>query len=117
VWVASFVGDAVLLPAAVRDGIARTALGDLTLTGADGAEVGTAMLRPEQLKLARPGTADGVTATVVRRDYHGHDSVLALRLDGGAEVAARIAATDVDVSVGDTVTVRVQGPARLYPTG
>jgi hypothetical protein len=30
-------------------------------------------------------------------------------------VAARIAATDVDVRVGDTVTVRVQGPARLYP--
>jgi iron(III) transport system ATP-binding protein len=119
-WVASFVGEAVLLPAAVRGGIAHTALGELPLTDLDGAEGGTAMLRPEQLKLLRPdggGAADdgGVGATVVRRDFHGHDSMVALRLDGGIEVAARIAATDVDVSVGDTVTVRVQGPARLYP--
>jgi iron(III) transport system ATP-binding protein len=120
-WVASFVGEAVLLPAAVRGGIARTPLGDLPLTGADDTTTGTAMLRPEQLKLLRPdaanggGGGDGVSATVVRRDFHGHDSVVALRLNGGIEVAARIAATDVDVSVGDTVTVRVQGPARLYP--
>jgi iron(III) transport system ATP-binding protein len=115
-WVASFVGDAVLLPAAVRGGVADTALGELPLTGADGAEGGTAMLRPEQLKLHRPDMGGGgVSATVVRRDFHGHDSVVALRLDDGIEVTARIAATDVDVSVGDAVTVRVLGPARLYP--
>jgi iron(III) transport system ATP-binding protein len=114
-WVASFVGEAVLLPAAVHDGIARTALGDLPLAGVDGAPAGTAMLRPEQLKLYLNGGGDGVSATVVRRDFHGHDSVIALRLDDGVEVAARIAATDADVRVGDTVTVRVQGPARLYP--
>jgi iron(III) transport system ATP-binding protein len=116
-WVASFVGDAVLLPATVSDGVARTALGELRLVDADGADGGTAMLRPEQLKLLRSGAegGDGMSATVVRRDFHGHDSVVALRLDGGTEVTARIAATDVDVSVGEVVTVRVQGPARLYP--
>jgi iron(III) transport system ATP-binding protein len=113
-WVASFVGEAVLLPAAVADGLARTALGDLQFTGVDGAGTGLAMLRPEQLKL-RSGPGDGISATVVRRDFHGHDSVVALRLAGGVEVAARIAATDVEVTVGDTVTVSVQGPARLYP--
>jgi len=117
-WVASFVGDAVLLPASVRDGMASTALGDIPLIGAAGATTGTAMVRPEQLRLrAGPGSSsgEGVPATVIRRDFHGHDSVVALRLADGVEVAARIAATEIDVSVGDTVIVRVQGAARLYP--
>ncbi len=76
------------------------------------------LLRPEQIALAPSGSAGTVAATVVRRDFYGHDAVLALRLADGTSVAARIFdPTAAPPAVGDEVTLRVHGAARPYPLG
>lgn len=118
-WVASFVGEAVWLPAVLDGGTARTPLGVLPVTPAEGAlPTGPlrVLLRPEQITLAPPGTPDAVPATVVRRDFYGHDAVLTLRLADGTPVAARIfAPTATPPATGDRVALRVHGTARPYP--
>jgi iron(III) transport system ATP-binding protein len=104
-WVAGFVGEAVLLPAVVSGGVARTDLGPMPVTG-----VGSVvLLRPEQLVLG----AMGVSAKVVGRDFHGHDALLTLRLDGGTDVLARVIGAEAP-PVGETVGVTVQGGALAF---
>ncbi|MCJ0873880.1 ABC transporter ATP-binding protein [Streptomyces sp. AP-93] len=120
-WVASFVGDAVWLPAVLDGGRARTPLGALPVVHSEGALPPgplCVLLRPEQITLAPPGAAGAVAATVVRRDFYGHDAVLALRLADGTSMAARIFdPTAAPPAVGDEVTLRVHGTARPYPLG
>ncbi|MBT2509912.1 ABC transporter ATP-binding protein [Streptomyces sp. ISL-98] len=118
-WVAGFVGEAVWLPA-VRDGDrARTPLGTVWVTPADeGVPTGPVrvLLRPEQITLAPPSSPGTVVATVVRRDFYGHDAMLALRLNDGTPVAARIFdPAAVPPAVGDEVGLRVHGTARAFP--
>ncbi|UUU19198.1 ABC transporter ATP-binding protein [Streptomyces sp. DSM 40750] len=120
-WVAGFVGEAVWLPA-VRDGDrAHTPLGTLRLTPVEGGVPAGPMrvlLRPEQITLAPPGAANGVAATVVRRDFYGHDAMLALRLSDGTPVAARVFDPSVrPPAVGDEVGLCVRGIARAFPPG
>ena len=112
-WVASFVGEAVLLPAhAVDAGLARTPLGDLAVVSpAEGAA--TVMLRPEQVEVRPVNGTPGVRAVVVRRDYHGHDSLVTLRLVDGTEVVARLLGTEPGIVVDAEVALRVRGPGRL----
>ncbi|HET8682561.1 MAG TPA: ABC transporter ATP-binding protein [Micromonosporaceae bacterium] len=110
-WVAGFVGEAVWLPAAIDGDRARTPLGSLPVVGAGhGPQV---LLRPEQLDVSTGQGGDGLRATVVRRDFHGHDAVLGLRLADGTEVAARVLGPTVP-AVGATVGISVRGPARAY---
>jgi iron(III) transport system ATP-binding protein len=120
-WVAGFVGEAVWLPAVIDGDLARTSLGAVPLTPADsGVPTGPmrVMLRPEQIALAVRGAPDAVAATVVRRDFYGHDAVLALRLGDGTPVAARIFdPAAVPPAVGDEVGLRVRGTARAFPLG
>jgi len=82
--VAAFVGDAVLLPATVRDGGADSALGPLRLAGrvADGPT--TVLVRPEQIVVDPDGPgADGhVLARVVASTFYGHDATVRLELRG-----------------------------------
>ncbi|HET8657973.1 MAG TPA: ABC transporter ATP-binding protein [Micromonosporaceae bacterium] len=110
-WVAGFVGEAVWLPAAIDGDRARTPLGSLPVVGAGrGPQV---LLRPEQLDVST-GQGGGLPATVVRRDFHGHDAVLGLRLADGTEVAARVLGGPTVPAVGATVGISVRGPARAY---
>lgn len=114
-WVAGFVGEAVLLPAQINGDRARTALGELPVSpGAAG--TATVVVRPEQVEVL-PATADGgVPATVARRDFFGHDSLVALRLDDGVEVSARLFATNGGgLDLGQRVALRVRGPVLAYP--
>ena len=76
--VAAFVGEAVILDADVRSGVAHCVLGDLSGESAgpgDALPDGPArvLLRPEQLRLGAPG-ADAPVARVLRVDFYGHDS-------------------------------------------
>jgi iron(III) transport system ATP-binding protein len=120
-WVASFVGEAVWLPAVMEGDRARTPLGALTVTPVAGGVPTAAMrvlLRPEQIVLAPLGALDAVAATVVRRDFYGHDAMLALRLGDGTPVAARIFdPAAVPPAVGDEVGLRVRGTGRSFPPG
>lgn len=113
-WVAGFVGEAVLLPAVVLDGLARTCLGDVPVADTTPAGPGTILVRPEQVRLGTgPGT---VAATVLRHDFHGHDALVGLRLADGTRVTARVLDGGPTVPVGAEVGVTVEGTARVFPT-
>jgi iron(III) transport system ATP-binding protein len=114
-WVARFVGEAVLLPATVDGDVAETALGRLPLRQpARAGGTATVLLRPEQMHVATNGR--GVSATVVRHDFHGHDALIALRLTDGTEVTARILDSTPTLATGDHVTVTVRGRAHTFGT-
>jgi iron(III) transport system ATP-binding protein len=117
-WVAAFVGEAVLLPATVDGGQARTALGTVPVLGpTDGAATVTVFLRPEQLRLLPAGAPDGVPATVLRRDFHGHDALFLLSLDSGQQVTARMFdPAGTPFAAGDRIAVQVHGQARVLGT-
>lgn len=114
--VASFVGEAVLLPARVAPPEANAvhpcvecALGCIAVQGAGFAGAGLTrclvMLRPEQLELSDAG----VTARVMSTSFFGHDSVVRLRLgaDGlGALVQVRVQGHSLP-QAGELVGVRV----------
>ena len=115
-WVAAFVGDAVLLPAVVSDGKARTPLGPVRLSGRPAAAgTATVLVRPEQIRIV-PNAAGTVPATVLRHDFHGHDALVALLLADGTEVSARILDGGEILPVGAGVGLRVEGAARAWYT-
>jgi iron(III) transport system ATP-binding protein len=105
--VATFVGDAVVLPATVRSGRAATPLGVLAVHGPDG--TGAVMLRPEQIRV-RP---DGAAAVVVQVVFHGHDTTVVLDV-AGHTVRSRTAASG-GFAAGQRVEVGVTGEARFFP--
>ncbi|RIV40856.1 ABC transporter ATP-binding protein [Micromonospora radicis] len=112
-WVAGFVGDAVLLPAVVEQGAARTALGVVPVAGPVTDGPVTVLVRPEQVRFtAGPGA---VTATVLRHDFHGHDALVGLRLADGTRITARILDGAAPLSPGGEVSVQVDGAARAFP--
>jgi iron(III) transport system ATP-binding protein len=114
-WVAGFVGEAVLMPAATEAGLAHTPLGQVPVAGATNSGSVTVFLRPEQLQIMPPGAPDGVAATVLRRDFHGHDALVLLALEDGQRVSARVFGPgEATVAIGERVTVRVHGQARAY---
>jgi iron(III) transport system ATP-binding protein len=128
-WVADFVGEAVWLPAVVTGGHADTPLGVVPVVGTPG---GTRVLvRPEQIDLTEPATANGAVAVVDPADgtdavvapadgaravvapADGARALLGLRLADGTEVAARVLGP-AGQRVGTHVHVRVHGSARSY---
>jgi iron(III) transport system ATP-binding protein len=138
-WVASFVGDAVLVPGTARAGVAETPLGRLTLldevdlgeTGHFSVENGrfsqdqcvngyggvTALIRPEQVLLGPLDNAptNAVRGTVTRRVFHGHDELIVIRLPDGTEALSRALDRTTPVSVGESCAVWVRGPVRAWP--
>ncbi|HEX5541297.1 MAG TPA: ABC transporter ATP-binding protein [Micromonospora sp.] len=122
-WTATFVGDAVLLPATIDGRVAHTALGRVQLASTDDAQTAadaktaTVLLRPEQLRIAPvPAIPNGaMNATVLRHEFHGHDALVALRLADGTRVTARVLDGVEPVSVGSDVVVNVDGVARAWP--
>ncbi|MEU2287465.1 ABC transporter ATP-binding protein [Streptomyces sp. NPDC013178] len=120
-WVADFVGEAVWLPAEMTGGRAHTPLGPVPVVTAEAGRppttAGQVLLRPEQIEVVAPITPTAVTATVVRRDFQGHDALLALRLTDGTAVVARIFdPASVHHVIGCEVGLRVRGAARAFPT-
>lgn len=116
VRVATFVGDAVLLPATVTDGAAQTALGPVPLRGTPGLRKGIALLRPEQLTLA-PRTAGLPSGTVTEVAFYGHDAMVTVRLPGLPDPVQVRVPGPVEVRPGDEAALRVSGEAVLYPEG
>jgi iron(III) transport system ATP-binding protein len=109
--VARFVGEAVLLPATVRGGIAACALGEVTTRGTLGDGPAEILVRPEQIQL---GTT-GISARVTDVSYFGHDA--AVRLDllpGGPTVTARVHGHDLPAP-GTEVRLTVTGDVPTFP--
>jgi iron(III) transport system ATP-binding protein len=108
---ATFLGEAVLLPATVRDGRAECALGSVpvALSGLEGQA--RVLLRPEQLRLS----ATGVPARIRDVSYFGHDASVRLDLlPDGVSVIARVAGHELG-SVDSEVRLTVVGSGLVYP--
>lgn len=117
-WVAGFVGDAVLVPGQVRDGRATvtTPLGTVALAEPpEGREAGTVVLRPEQLRLADPGTKEAVRGTVRDVFFYGHDTMVTVAVQGLDDpVDVRVTGA-LPVGPGQEAAIRVTGEATLHP--
>ncbi len=108
--VASFVGEANFLPGTAGNGHVRCALGEIPSTGGYEGEV-EVMLRPEALRLA--AQPDG-EATVLGREFYGHDQLVKLRLSSGATLYSRLVGGP-GFEVGERVSVQVESPAVVFP--
>lgn len=107
--VARFVGDAVVVDAQVRDGVAEGPLGRHPLANRTPDGAAHLVLRPEQIVRS----ADGVDTVAVRRTFTGPDLLLELRCPGGALVTCRTTG-DAAIAAGDAVRVAVRGPVLAY---
>jgi iron(III) transport system ATP-binding protein len=111
--IAAFVGDAVLMPGIVRDGVAECVLGDVPVPA--GSRVGRCelLIRPEQIGI--DGAGGGAPAHVLQTTFFGHDATVRLRLVGnGPTVTARAPGYAVP-PVGATVNLTVHGEATVLP--
>jgi iron(III) transport system ATP-binding protein len=114
--VAAFVGESVVLPAAIEGAVASCALGRLAV--ADGAAppgATSVLIRPEQIGIADGSSnGDGVAAEVTEVSFFGHDAAVRLVLvDGGTPVVARVIGAGAPAP-GDRVALAVHGPVMAY---
>jgi iron(III) transport system ATP-binding protein len=110
--VARFVGEANFLRAIAEGDRLRCALGELEMAASGRGEV-RVMLRPEALTLSDQGE-NGTPATVLGREFYGHDQLIRLRLDSGEEVLSRLWGT-AGFQSGERVSVAARGPAVAFP--
>jgi iron(III) transport system ATP-binding protein len=116
VALASFVGEAVVLPGHAKDGRVTCALGTLIVGHdlPDGcAEV---VVRPEQIRLTTVLGDGALHARVTRVTFYGHDARVDLRLldQTGAEVCARVAGHQIPPP-GTEVSLTVEGEVAAFP--
>jgi iron(III) transport system ATP-binding protein len=114
---ARFLGEANFVEATASAGTAETPLGRVDLVAAVPGDAGltgpaTVMLRPEQIEL-RPGAGvPGAAGRVVGSDFHGHYTIVRVRLDGGGAQDDLVVRHEnlVPVEPGTEVTLSVRGP-------
>ncbi|RPF26127.1 ABC transporter ATP-binding protein [Georgenia muralis] len=114
--VATFVGEAVILPADVAGGVATTALGRLPLLRGDQVSDGHGLVavRPEQVHIVRSGRG-GVTAKVLGTTFYGHDASVRLSVCGadGADVPV-LCRTQGPLPSEEEVGLVVAGPVSFF---
>jgi iron(III) transport system ATP-binding protein len=113
---AAFLGDAVILPARIEDGVAECRLGRLAVDDSPRAGAARIMLRPEQIQLTtvprgedRSDACFGVVADI---EHGGHVCKIDVRL-GDRTIVARGSAIGLP-AVGDIVQVTVIGAAHVF---
>jgi iron(III) transport system ATP-binding protein len=111
--VASFVGDAQFVDGMSNGRRVRCVLGELPAIGPFDGPVDV-MIRPEILRLTPPTEENHANATVITRLFYGHDQLMRLELDSGAEVNARLGAYG-GIRTGDRVHVGVRGAVLTFP--
>jgi iron(III) transport system ATP-binding protein len=125
-YVATFIGDSVSLPGAVRAGAAECLLGTLPVhpgvgvgigAGVGTGEVAAALvLRPEQIGLTDIGEgAKGTKAAVVSQTFLGYDAMVVVELADGTRLTSRRRSDTDHVMPGDHVTVTVTGDVLAFP--
>lgn len=116
-WLASFVGDAVLVPGTVDRGAAATALGRVPLAAApEGLRDGLVLLRPEQLRLAEADSADvGAQGVVTDVRFFGHDALVTVAVDGLDRPVDIRTPGPLRQEPGRRVGIRLTGEATFHP--
>ena len=117
-WVAEFLGEAEVLPGTANRRSVECPLGTLPLDpGFEGpADV---ILRPEAIAVSAgptPRDAAASRATVIDRDFYGHDQLLHLALESGLRVRSRQPGFPA-WHPGDHLRVWVDGPVTVLPAG
>ncbi|MFC3206961.1 ABC transporter ATP-binding protein [Aquamicrobium soli] len=128
--VAEFLGDAIILPASLRDGFAQCTLGQIAVETREARDNARIMLRPEQLLLKRTaregmsGTPDMLFGEVVELEFGGPTCMVAVRLLNSPDPpdAAAIANTPLILrkpgmdapTVGEIVRISVSGKAHVF---
>ncbi|QIN82720.1 ATP-binding cassette domain-containing protein [Rubrobacter tropicus] len=116
--VAEFVGEANFIPGTHENGRLSCVLGDDVPACGECTGTVEAMLRPEALTLRRlNGEApDGTEtrATVLAREFYGHDQLIKLRLDSGPVLCSRLGGGP-GFRPGERVAVAVAGRAVVFP--
>jgi iron(III) transport system ATP-binding protein len=106
--VARMLGEANVLRAERRTGVAHTGIGVLELIEPDpGPATGVVVVRPHQLRLRDPGP-DSVHARIIRHEFRGHDHRVELASEPGQDLPTRLIAyldaapppTDTTVGIG-----------------
>jgi iron(III) transport system ATP-binding protein len=112
--VAKFVGEVNFVPGTAQNGRLRCVLGDVPACGECAGPV-EAMLRPEALHLRALQEEDkGVGATILTREFYGHDQLVKLRLDSGPILCSRLGGGP-GFRPGERVSVEVRGEALIFP--
>jgi iron(III) transport system ATP-binding protein len=119
-FVATFVGDAAVLPGRVngRGDRIDTAIGALTLGRSLPTGAYDVVLRPETVRVTsgHGGTGgDGGDGVVHEVSFFGHDQLVTVVLPDGHVLRARLG-TDQQVTQGERVAVDVVGPVLAFPT-
>lgn len=114
---ASFVGEAVVLPGEVRDGIVTCALGSWAAgrQAPDGCV--HVVLRPEQIQLLSNCDAQSLHARVTHVTYYGHDARIDLTLPGvplSTPVFARVAGHRIP-PLDSEIGLAVEGEVMVFP--
>ena len=121
-FVASFLGDALILDAIIRDGQAQTRLGPLATSNARDDTAATILLRPEQIVLRPWHDGDeGCRARVEAMEFGGAGSLVTLTpvglfAEGGPSFVLHRNGL-AELRVGDVVHVSVVGPAHVFLAG
>ena len=110
---ALFLGDALVLPAELRGGRARCAIGEVLTDNPQAVGQGRVMLRPEQLVIS-PCRADDPQLTVRDVDFSGHLSTLTLTLPGQREPLLVKTVSRQLWRPGAAVRIEVVGEARVF---
>jgi iron(III) transport system ATP-binding protein len=123
-FVATFIGEADLLPGHARGGVASTAVGKLPISGAPGDGDVDVMVRPHEVAAEADVTGDAV---VVASEFRGAHIQHLIELDSGGRLRCEVPHTRA-LATGTRVRVTVDaghplaafaasGPVRAAPAG
>ena len=110
-WVADFLGEIEVLPGTANNGTIECELGNLPNREGHTGDVDV-LVRPESLAIGtiEPPDRPSQKATVVSRNFYGHDQLVELQLPSGAVVKARRLGFPA-WHPGDQVRIWIEGPA------
>ena len=114
---ARFLGEAIVLPAAIHGGIARTALGDVPVRHDDAAQADV-LVRPEQVVVeAQSDQNHGAVGRILHRSYRGAQWRLEIdcRAVGVSEPFSVDVPASLDLKQGDLVRLGVKSEAYVFP--
>ena len=110
-FVATFVGDADVIPGQADGAVAATALGRLPLVDGVGAGALDVVVRPERVRLRLDSAGEGLVRDIVS---FGHDQLVSVELADGIRVRSRMGPARA-FEPGDRVSVSVSEPVLAFP--